>query len=314
MILPTEILGFIFVGVVIALVALMVLTFDRVNHDRLMGLVAKRITDKCVLKLIRAFLNAGVMEKGQVSAVDEGTPQGGPLSPLMSNVVLNELDQELERRSHRFVRYADDRNICVRSQRAGERAMESITHFISAKLKLKVNSPKSAVARPWERKFLGFIFTAKEPPIRLIASKSMARFKERIREITRCTRGVSLQGMVGDLTVYLWGWHGYFGFCQTPSVLVDLDSWIRRRLRCVVWKQCKVWRTRFRELRRRGVNEALAPKTAGGPHGPWWISQSPALCIAFPNAYLNGIGLFRLAVVDSLTRSIAVYGRVRTVV
>jgi RNA-directed DNA polymerase len=270
--------------------------FDRVNHDKLMGLVAERITDKRVLKLIRAFLNAGVMEKGLVSAIDEGTPQGGPLSPLLSNLVLNELDRELERRGHRFVRYADDCNIYVRSQRAGERVMESVTGFITQKLKLKVNSEKSAVARPWERKFLGFSFTAKEPQKRRIAPKSMVRFKDRVREITRRTRGVSLQGMVEDLNVYLRGWHGYFRFCQTPSVLVDLDSWIRRKLRCVMWKQWKRGRTRYQELRKRGVNVALAAKTAGNPHGLWRLSHSPGLCVAFPNAYFDGIGLFRLAI------------------
>ncbi len=270
--------------------------FDRVNHDKLMGLVAKRITDKRVLKLIRAFLNAGVMEKGLVSAIDEGTPQGGPLSPLLSNIVLNELDRELERRGHRFVRYADDCNIYVRSQRAGERVMESITGFITKKLKLKVNGEKSAVARPWERKFLGFSFTAKEPQKRRIAPKSMVRFKERVRELTRRTRGMSLQGMVEELNIYLRGWHGYFGFCQTPSVLVDLDSWIRRKLRCFEWKQWKRGRTRYKELRKRGVNDALAAKTAGSPHGPWRLSQSPALCVAFSNAYFAKIGLYRLAV------------------
>ena len=269
--------------------------FDRVNRDKLMGLVAKRITDKRVLKLIRAFLDAGVMEKGLVSAIDEGTPQGGPLSPLLSNIVLDELDRELERRGHRFVRYADDCNIYVRSQRAGERVMESITGFITKKLKLKVNSEKSAVARPWGRKFLGFSFTAKEPQRRRIAPKSMVRFKERVREITRRTRGVSLEGMVKELTVYLRGWHGYFGFCQTPSVLEDLDGWIRRKLRCVVWKQWKRGRTRYKELRKRGVNEVLAAKTAGSRHGPWRLSQSPALCLAFPNVYFDRTGLFRLA-------------------
>ena len=274
----------------------MVVSFDRVNHDKLMGLVAKRVTDKRVLKLIRAFLNAGVMEKGLVSAIDEGTPQGGPLSPLLSNIVLDELDRELERRGHRFVRYADDCNIYVRSQRAGERVMESVTGFITKKLKLKVNSAKSAVARPWERKFLGFSFTRKEPHRRSIAPKSVVRFKARVREITRRTRGVSLEVMVGKLNLYLRGWHGYFGFCQTASVLSDLDSWIRRRLRCVVWKQWKRGRTRYKELRKRGINAALAAKTAGNPHGPWRLSHSPGMCIAFPNAFFDGIGLFRLTI------------------
>lgn len=268
--------------------------FDRVSHDKLMGLVAKRITDKRVLKLIRAFLKAGVMEKGLVSALDEGTPQGGPLSPMLSNVVLNELDKELQQRGHRFVRYADDCNIYVRSQRAGERVMESITRFITTRLKLRVNQEKSAVARPWERKFLGFSFTMKEPQRRRIAPKSVERFKERVREITRRTRGVSLQKMVNELTVYLRGWHGYFGACQTPSVLVDLDSWIRHRLRSMVWKQWTLCRTRYAELRKRGVNELLAGQTAGSSHGPWRLGQSPAMCIAFPNAHFDGIGLFRL--------------------
>jgi RNA-directed DNA polymerase len=270
--------------------------FDRVNHDKLMGLVAKRITDKRVLKLIRAFLNAGVMEKGVVSALDEGTPQGGPLSPLLSNIVLDELDRELEQRGHCFVRYADDCNIYVRSQRAGERVMESITGFIGTRLKLKVNSAKSAVARPWERKFLGFSFTVKEPQRRRVAPKSVERFKERVREITRRTRGASLQRMVGELTVYLRGWYGYFGDSQTPSVFRDLDSWIRHRLRSKVWKQWKLCRTRYKELRKRGVNEELAGQTAGSSHGPWRLGQSPALCIAFPNAFFDRIGLFRLTV------------------
>lgn len=269
--------------------------FDRVNHDKLMGLLAKRISDKRVLKLIRAFLNAGVMEKGLVSPVDEGTPQGGPLSPLLSNIVLDELDRELERRGHRYVRYADDCNIYVRSERSGKRVMEGVTNFISKKLKLKVNSEKSAVARPWERKFLGFSFTEKEPRRRCIAPKAMERFKERVRELTKRTRGVSLENMVKDLTMYLRGWHGYFGFCQTPRVLDNLDRWIRRKLRCVLWTQWKRGRTRFTELRKRGVNDALAARTAGSPHGPWRLSQSPALCIALPNGFFDGIGLFRLA-------------------
>ena len=268
--------------------------FDRVNHDKLMGQLAKRITDKRVLKLIRAFLNAGVMEKGLVSPIDEGTPQGGPLSPLLSNIVLDELDRELERRGHRFVRYADDCNIYVRSERSGKRVMESITNFINKKLKLKVNSEKSAVDRPWERKFLGFSFTAEEPHQRRIAPKAVERFKGRVRDLTRRTQGLSFEDMVTKLTVYLRGWHGYFSFCQTPIVLQDLDGWIRRKFRCFIWKQWKRGRTRYKELRRRGVNEFLAARTAGSPHGPWRLSRSPALHVAFPNAFFDGIGLFRL--------------------
>ena len=213
--------------------------FDRVNHDRLMAAVARRVEDKRLLKLIRAFLNAGVMENGLVSPTDEGTPQGGPLSPLLSNLVLDELDRELTQRGHRFVRYADDCNIYVRSERAGRRVMESTEHFIARKLKLKVNAAKSAVARPWERKFLGFTFTANRQPKRRIAPKALARFTQKVRELTRRTRGIRVETMVEQLSSYLRGWGSYFGFCQTPSVLEDLNSWVRRRLRCVQWKQWK---------------------------------------------------------------------------
>src|SRR5438105_2907064 len=270
--------------------------FDRVNHDRLLAAVAKRVADKRMLKLIRAFLEAGVMEDGLVSAVDEGTPQGGPLSPLLSNLVLDELDRELERRGHRFVRYADDCNIYVGSERAGQRVMESVTRFIMHRLKLKVNQAKSAVARPWQRKFLGFSFTSEREPRRRIAPKAIARFKERIREQTRRTRGISLQQMVKEIATYLRGWLGYFGDCQTPSVLQNLEAWVRRRLRSVVWKQWKRGRTRFRELRKRGVSKDLAAQTAGSPHGPWRLANSPALAIALPNAYFAELGLLPLVV------------------
>jgi RNA-directed DNA polymerase len=244
-------------------------------------------------------LNAGVLEKGLVSPSDEGTPQGGPLSPLLSNLVLDELDRELERRGLRFVRYADDCNIYVRSQRAGQRVMESVTRFIGKKLKLKVNSEKSAVARPWERKFLGFSFTSRIEPKRRIAPKAMVRFKERVREVTRRTRGVSLEQMVEELSIYLTGWRGYFGFCQTPSVLGHLDEWIRHRLRSVIWKQWKRGRTRYAELRKRDVGKDLAAQTAGSAHGPWRLSGSPALAIALPNAYFKALGLPTLTTVLS---------------
>jgi RNA-directed DNA polymerase len=265
--------------------------FDRVNHDRLLAAVAERVADKRMLKLIRAFLKAGVMEDGLVSAVDEGTPQGGPLSPLLSNLVLDELDRELERRGHRFARYADDCNIYVSSARAGQRVMERVTQFITHRLKLRVNQAKSAVARPGQRKFLGFSFTGEREPRRRIAPKAIARFKERIREQTRRTRGISLQQMVTQITTYLRGWLGYFDDCQTPSVLQTLESWLRRRLRSVVWKQWKRGRTRFRELRKRGVGKDLAAQTAGSPHGPWRLANSPALAIALPNAYFAQFGL-----------------------
>src|ERR1700732_1774384 len=265
--------------------------FDQVNHDRLLAAVAERVADKRMLKLIRAFLEAGVMEDGLVSPVDEGTPQGGPLSPLLSNLVLDELDRELERRGHRFVRYADDCNLYVGSERAGQRVMESVTHFITHRLKFKVNQAKSAVGRPGRRKSLGFSFTGEQEPRRRIAPKAIARFKERIREQTRRTRGISLKQMVTEIATYLRGWLGYYGDCQTPSVLQTLESWLRRRLRSVVWKQWKRGRTRFRELRKRDVSKDLAAKTAGSPHGPWRLANSPALAIALQNAFFSQLGL-----------------------
>jgi RNA-directed DNA polymerase len=246
--------------------------FDRVHHDRLMARLAQRIRDKRLLKLIRAFLTAGVLEDGLVRPVDEGAPQGGPLSPLLSNIVLDEFDRELERRGLRFARY------------------------LTTKLKLQVNAQKSAVARPWERKFLGFRFTAGREPKRRIASKALGRFQERVRELTRRTRGVSIERMAGDLTRYLRGWLGYFGRCQTPSVLAGLEAWLRRRLRSALWKQWKRGTVRFAELRQRGVSKDLAAQTAGSAHGPWPLANSPALAIALPNAYFDSLGIPRLTI------------------
>jgi RNA-directed DNA polymerase len=270
--------------------------FDRVNHDRLTAKIAERVGDKRLLKLIRAFLRAGVMEGGLVSPVDEGTPQGGPLSPLLSNIVLDEFDRELEHRGLRFARYADDCNIYVRSRRAGERVMKSMTRFITAKLRLKVNEQKSAVARPWERKFLGFSFTVNRAPKRRIAPKAVDRFKGRIRELTSRTRGVSMERMAEELSRYLRGWIGYFGKCETPSVLEGLEEWFRRRLRSAMWKQWKRGSVRFAELRKRGVGRDLAAQTAGSAHGPWRLAESPALHFALPNAYFDSLGIPRLAV------------------
>jgi RNA-directed DNA polymerase len=265
--------------------------FDRVNHDILMSRVAKRISDKRMLKLVRGFLNSGVMENGLVGPTDEGTPQGGPLSPLLSNLLLDDLDRELERRGHRFVRYADDCNVYVKSERAGQRVMESVKHFLTKKLKLKVNESKSAVARPKDRKFLGFSFTWGESAKRRIAPQAILRFKERIRELTRRTRGISIEQMIEELRPYILGWRNYFGFCETPSTLKDLEGWTRRRLRCVIWKQWKRGRVRFKELRLRGIGVDLAARTAGSAHGPWRLSHSPALTYALPNAFFNSLGL-----------------------
>jgi RNA-directed DNA polymerase len=264
--------------------------FDRVNHDKLMAKIAERVSDKRLLKLIRTFLRAGVMEGGLVSPIDEG----GPLSPLLSNIVLDELDRELERRGLRFARYADDSNIYVRSRRAGERVMERITRFITTKLKLQVNQQKSAVARPWERKFLGFSFTSAGIPKRRIAPKAVGRFKERIRELTSRTRGVSTERMAEELARYLRGWIGYFGKCETPSVLEGLEQWFRRRLRSAIWKQWKRGSVRFAELRKRAVGKDLAAKTAGSAHGPWRLADSLALHVALPNAYFDSLGIPRL--------------------
>jgi RNA-directed DNA polymerase len=272
--------------------------FDRVNHDRLMARIAQRISDKRLLKLIRAFLTAGVMEGGLVSTVEEGTPQGGPLSPLLSNLVLDELDRELERRTHRFVRYADDCNIYVRSERAGQRVMESVVSFIEKRLKLKVNAQKSAVARPEERTFLGFTFRRfgeSRELRRSIAPKAMRRFKERVREITRRNRGVSMKCMVEELSAFLRGWRAYFGFCQTPEVFNSLDSWMRRRLRAVQWKQWKRPQRRCSELLKRGVSWVFAVTTASSARGPWHLARSQAVQVALPNAYFDSLGLFRLA-------------------
>jgi RNA-directed DNA polymerase len=265
--------------------------FDRVNHDRLMAQIAKRVDDKRLLKVIRAFLNAGVMENGLLSPSVEGTPQGGPLSPLLSNLVLDELDRELERRGHRHVRYADDSNIYVRSERAGHRVMASITRFITERLKLKVNETKSAVARPQDRKFLGFSFTSGPDVRRAIAPKALTRFKDKIREITRQAKGISIETTVKRLATYMVGWRGYFGFCETPEVLIGLIRWVRLRLRCALWRQWKTPRRRRAALLQLGVRTRLASNTAGSGRGPWYLTRSKALSVGASNAYFRSLGL-----------------------
>jgi RNA-directed DNA polymerase len=273
--------------------------FDRVNHDLLMGRVAKRVQDKRVLKLIRRYLEAGVMEHGSLSETEEGTPQGGPLSPCLSNILLTDLDRELEHRGHCFVRYADDCNVYVKSERAGLRVKASVTRFLATRLKLKVNEAKSAVAPPWHRKFLGFSFTWGKTLKRRIAPQALLRFKRRVRELSSRTQGRALREVVQRLAPYLRGWRGYFGFCETPSALRDLDRWIRRRLRSLVWKQWKRGRRRFAELVNRGVDRKLAAQTAGSAHGPWHLAVSPALHIALPNTLFGALGLPQLHVVPT---------------
>lgn len=268
--------------------------FDRVNHDRLMARLATRISDKRMLKLIRAFLTAGVLAKGLVSHSEEGTPQGGPLSPLLSNIVLDELDKELEERGHKFVRYADDCNIYVRSKRAGDRVMASLRLLITNNLRLRINEAKSAVARPHERKFLGFSFTIGAKPRRRISAKAQFRFKERIREITSRSRGRKLDDIVKELNLYLNGWRGYFGFCETPSVLKELDGWIRRRLRAYLWKQWKTFKKRRLALLQRGVSPAEASELASSQKGPWRLSHAKTMQIALPNRYFDSLSLTRL--------------------
>jgi RNA-directed DNA polymerase len=270
--------------------------FDHVCHDRLMSRLAERIADKRLLKLIRAYLQAGILDDGLITIPEAGTPQGSPLSPFLSNVVLDELDKELEARGHRFCRYADDSNVYVRSVRAGERVMASISRFIARRLKLKVNESKSAVDRPQNRSFLGFSFTGgRSAKRRKIAPKALARFKARVKTLTRRNQGQSLGQVIATLNQYLRGWVGYFGFCQTSKVLRDLDSWIRHRLRCLQWKQWKVYRRRKAELIKRGINPELAHTTAFSAKGPWRISHTPGVRMALNNQFFDRMGLIRLS-------------------
>ena len=266
--------------------------FDRVNHDRLMARLATRINDKRVLKLIRSFLTAGVMIGGLEQATQEGTPQGGPLSPLLSNIVLDELDKELEKRGLRFVRYADDCVIFVRSKTAANRVMKSISRFIVKKLRLKVNRDKSAVRRPWESKYLGLCVTnsRKKPKIR-IHWKTIKRFKERVREITARRRGRSLKQVIGELKVFMNGWWNYYGITESFNRLRPLGHWVRRRLRALVWKHWKNRRTRVGELLKRGVHRNFAVTTGCARKGPWRMSKVKWVQIALPDAYFKSLGL-----------------------
>ena len=274
--------------------------FDRVNHDMLMTRVARRIEDKRLLRLIRRYLQAGVMAGGLVSARTEGTPQGGPLSPLLSNILLDDLDKELERRGHAFCRYADDCNIYVRSQRAGERVMESVTRFLEKKLKLRVNREKSAVDKPSRRKFLGYSMTAHKQPRLKVAPQSVKRFKDKLRAMFRKGRGRNIARFIGELKPILQGWFNYYRLAQVKGVFEELDGWIRRKLRCILWRQWKRPHTRAKNLMKAGLNAERAWKSATNGRGPWWNSGAPHMNLAFPKRFFDGLGLVSL--LDSLLR------------
>lgn len=268
--------------------------FDRVNHDVLMARLARRIEDKRLLRLIRRYLQAGLFEGGLVSQRTQGTPQGGPLSPLLSNVLLDELDRELERRGHRFVRYADDCNVYVASRRAGERVMASLERFLRERLRLPVNHEKSAVDRPWKRKFLGYSMTNHRQAKLRVAPESVRRFREKVRELLRRGRGRSLRRTLKDLEPLLRGWVQYFRAAETKGVFEGLDQWIRRRLRCLLWRQWKRPRTRAKKLLSRGVPRETAWISAYNGHGPWWNARSSHLHRALPARYFQNAGLVSL--------------------
>jgi len=268
--------------------------FDRVNHDVLMARVARRVKDKRLLVLIRRYLQAGIMEGGLVSPRGEGTPQGGPLSPLLSNILLDELDKELERRGHWFVRYADDCNVYVQSEAAGKRVMASLERFLRERLRLRVNSEKSAVARPWRRKFLGYSVTAQRRPRLRIAAPSVGRLQDRLRRELRRARGRNLISTMGELAPILRGWVAYFRLAETETSFKRLDEWLRRRLRCAMWRQWKTPAARIRELQRSGVEARRARAGGYSGRGPWWNADAYHMKLAVPNARLARMGLVSL--------------------
>ena len=269
--------------------------FDRVNHDILMSRLARRIKDKRVLRLIRRYLQAGMMSNGLATARREGTPQGGPLSPLLSNILLDELDKELERRGHKFCRYADDCNIYVQSRSSGERVMKSITSFLDRRLRLKVNAEKSAVARPWERKFLGYSLTPNRKPRLKVAKESVKRLKGKLREIFRRGQGRNLGQLIADeLTPLLRGWMNYFRLAEVKGVFEELDGWIRRKLRGVIWRQWRRTITRAKGLMQRGLDKLRAWESANNGRGPWWNAGASHMHAAFPKSYFDRLGLWSL--------------------
>lgn len=265
--------------------------FDRVNHDVLMARVARRVKDKRVRRLVRRYLQAGLMTGGLTTVRAEGTPQGGPLSPLLSNILLDDLDKELERRGHAFCRYADDCNIYVRSRRAGERVMASITRFLAERLRLKVNAAKSAVDRPWVRTFLGYTVTAHKQPRLRVAAKSMERLRDKLRAVLRHGRGRSLAHTIKDLTPILRGWMQYFRLAEVKGVFEDLDGWIRRKLRCLLWRQWKRPRTRMKRLMQRGLDRLRAWQSATNGHGPWWNAGASHMNDACRAGFFAQLGL-----------------------
>ena len=269
--------------------------FDRVNHDILMARVARKVKDRRVLQLIRNYLQAGVMEAGIAVASMEGTPQGGPLSPLLSNIMLDDLDRELERRGHRFCRYADDCNVYVRSKHAGERVMDSLTWFLERKLRLKVNQAKSAVARPWERKFLGYSLTFHRMARLKVAPQSVQRLQLKLKGLFRAGRGRNLARFIHeDLNPVIRGWARYFHLSEVRGTFEELDGWLRRKLRCMLWRQWKRPATRFKRLRARGLVELRAWKSASNGRGSWWNSGSSHMNEAFPKRYFDQLGLLSL--------------------
>lgn len=268
--------------------------FDRVNHDILMSRVANKVKDKRILKLIRRYLEAGMMADGIVGERTEGTPQGGPLSPLLSNVLLTDLDRELERRGHRFCRYADDCNIYVKSEMAGQRSMAAITDYLERSLKLRVNREKSAVARPWHRKFLGYSFTWHRKVRLKVADSSLKRLKDRVRELTTGNVSRKLDAAVQELNPVLRGWMSYFRLTEVKGVLQDLDGWIRRKLRCLLWRQWKQPATRNRRMQERGLDVHRAWKSASNGRGPWWNAGARHMNDAYPKSFFNTLGLVSL--------------------
>lgn len=270
--------------------------FDRVNHDILMARVARKVRDKRILLLIRRYLQAGVMEDGLTKPGREGTPQGGPLSPLLSNILLNDLDKELEKRRHKFCRYADDCNIYVHTQRAGERVKESVTLFLSNKLKLKVNEAKSAVERPWKRKFLGYTITMDKEPRLRASAQSISKLKDKLRAIFRRGRGCNIERLIKEeLNPAIWGWGNYFSLSRVKKIPEELDFWIRRKLRCIIWRQMKKWKTRMRRLIERGLNNKQARQSALNGRGAWWNAGAAHMNLAYPVTYFNELGLVNLA-------------------